>query len=123
MALLHAVNSGVSHQVERTAQKCFLLPRFYFCEILLLQLPPPRCPGAAGVGRCQQEQLGQAMFTLSLPAQGQAWAQLPGFPLLVCQAPLPWEAAEAPQPPTNPAGVVSPRCAVLHPLCRDTLRT
>lgn len=92
MALLHAVNSGVSHQVERTAQKCFLLPHFYFCEILLLQLPPPWCPGAAGVGRCQQEQLGQAMQAVhSVPScsgtgMGSApWvppACLPGSPSL-----------------------------------------
>lgn len=98
MALLQAVNSEVSHQVERTAHKCFPVPCFYFHEILLLQLPPLQCPDAAAVGRYQQEQLRQA----TQAAQGKAGAWLPAFPLLVCQAPLPWEAAEAPQPRHKP---------------------
>lgn len=134
MALLYPVNSEVSHQVERPAQKCFPLPHFYFHEILLLQLPP-QCPGAAGVGRYQQEQFGQAMHAVQsdpFPLRERHGLGSLGSPCISCLfARLPFHGrlekllshATRPTSDDTPLSRVITLCSVTQLFCIETLRT
>lgn len=106
MALLHAVNSEGSHQVERTVQKCFPLPHVHFHGILLLQLPPPWCPGA---GRYRQEQFGQAVQSDPFPLRGRH--ELCGFScisFLFARLPFPGRLEKLLSHTTNPSGDNTP---------------